>query len=248
MGKYSAFGTALEVGTAQEETAVIVGTITGNGNATFTVTHAGLAGSPLATSVAVLIGDTPTNVATKAAAALNAVGAIATHMVFRSSGVNLIARLVDAVANDATLNIAYTNGTCAGLTPDALSNDTTAGVAAAEVANVTNVSGPGLSVDTEDVTTHDQAAAWEEVVATIIRSGELTLDIVYDPADATHDATTGLVYRHEDKIYSWFNVVFPDAVNWTFFGYVTGFEPTGPVAGGLGATAKIKIDGTPTLE
>ena len=34
-----------------------------------------------------------------------------------------------------------------------------------EYANVKSISGPGLSLDTEDVTSHDSTAAWEEVVA-----------------------------------------------------------------------------------
>lgn len=54
MTKYDAFGITLGQGTCQVETAVIVGTITGDGNATFTLTKAGMTGSPIATSVAVL--------------------------------------------------------------------------------------------------------------------------------------------------------------------------------------------------
>ncbi len=61
-------------------------------------------------------------------------------------------------------------------------------------AYVTNISGPGLSLDTEDVTTHDSTGAWEEVVGTILRSGEISMDIVYDPAHATHkNAANGLI-------------------------------------------------------
>lgn len=252
MSKYAAFNGQLNIGTAQTEYAVIAcdtaDGITGAGNGTFTVTHDGLAGSPLATLVALAEDDLPADIARKAAIALNAVPAIATHMVFYPVGVNLYCRLVEASANDATLNIAYADTTCAGLTDDATSEAGVAGVAATEVANVTNISGPSLGVDTEDVTTHDQATAFEEVVATIIRSGEVSLDIVYDPAGATHDASTGLAYRLEDKIYSYFDLIFSNASNWTFFGYVTGFEPGSPVDGALTATVKIKISSAPTLE
>ena len=251
MSKYSAYGIALEVGTSQTEYAVLAtdaAAITGAGNGAFTVTHAGLAGSPLATDVGLLVGDTPTNCATKAAVGLNAVGAISTHGVMYSVGINLYYRIEPAAANDATLNIAYADNGSAGLTDDAGSENGVAGVVLAEIAQVTNIGGPGLGLDIEDVTTHDQATSWEETVATILRSGEITLDIVYDPSDGTHDATTGLVYRHEDKIFSNFNLVFPDAVNWAFNGYVTGFEPTGGIASALTATVKVKIHGAPTLE
>lgn len=115
-------------GVAQVETAVIVGTITGSGNATFTVTSALVTGSPLAVSVAALVDDTATIVATKAAVALNANAAVSAHFTATSNAANLILTAKKAAANDATLNIAYTNGTNTGLTPDASSDDTTAGV------------------------------------------------------------------------------------------------------------------------
>ena len=65
---------------------------------------------------------------------------------------------------------------------------------AAEVANVKSIGGPGISLDTEDVTSHDSTEAWEEVVATILRTGEISVDIVYDPNNATHkNAALGLL-------------------------------------------------------
>lgn len=117
-------------GVAQVETAVIVGTITGAGNATFTITSAIVTGSPLAVSVAVLVDDTATVVATKAAATLNATAAVSAHFTATTNVADLILTAKKAAANDATLNIAYIDGTCVGLTADATSNDTTAGVKA----------------------------------------------------------------------------------------------------------------------
>lgn len=115
-------------GVAQVETAVIVGTITGSGDATFTITSGLVTGSPLAVSVAVLEDDTPAIVATKAAAALNATAAVSAHFIASADAENLILRARKAAANDASLNIAYDNDTSTGLTPDASSNNTTAGV------------------------------------------------------------------------------------------------------------------------
>lgn len=115
-------------GVAQVETATIVGTISGDGNATFTMTAAGMTGSPLAVSVPVLNGDTPTVVATKAAVVLNANTNVSAMFTATSNAATLILTAKKSAANDATLNIAFTNGTCAGLTPNATSADTTAGV------------------------------------------------------------------------------------------------------------------------
>lgn len=122
--------------------------------------------------------------------------------------------------------------------------------AGTEYANVKSISGPGLSVDTVDVTTHDQATAWEEHVATILRSGEISMDLVYDPAHATHKyAAGGLLYDLVQRVSIEFTLVFPDAgtTTWTFNALVTGFEPTGEVGSDLTATVKFKLTGAPTL-
>ena len=117
------------------------------------------------------------------------------------------------------------------------------------VANIRSIGGPGLSLDTEDVTTHDSTSAWEEVVATILRTGEMTLGIIYDPVEGTHDATTGLVYQLENKLLTNYQIIFPDAAatEWDFASYVTGFEPTEPHDGALTADVKMKLSGAPTL-
>ena len=119
-----------------------------------------------------------------------------------------------------------------------------------EYANVKSISGPGLSVDTVDVTSHDQATAWEEHVATILRSGEISMDIAYDPAHATHKyAAGGLVYDLVQRTSIEFTLVFPDdaTTTWTFNALVTGFEPTGDIGGDLTAAVKFKLTGAPTL-
>lgn len=249
MAKYDAMGTILKMGIRQTETALVVGDITGNGDATFTLTKNGMTGSAIATSVAVLSGDSPTTVATKAAAALNLVANITAVCEVYSTGPYVVVKAKTAVANDATFNLAYTNDTCTGLTPDATSTDTTAGVALTAIAQIGNISGPSLVADTEDVTTHDSTNGFEEVVVTVLRTGEATLDIVYDPAAATHAATAGLLARLKNKTNAQFQIVFPDsaATTWTLDGYCTSFEPSAPSAGALTASATIKFTGAPTL-
>ena len=251
MAKDDAFGTSLTIGQQQVETAVVVGTITGSGNATFTTTKAGMTGSPLATSVAVLNGDSPTAVATKAAAALNLVANFSAVLTAYAEGPNVVVYVKTAAANDATMNLAYTNGTCTGLTPDATSNDTLAGIAPAAIAQVQAITGPGLAADTEDVTTHDSTGAFEELVVTVLRTGEVTLDIVYDPVADTHDATatTGLAYALKNKLFRQFALTYTNtgATVWTFNGYVTGFEPSMPHDGALTAAVTVKVTNAPTL-
>ena len=138
--------TSWTAGAAQVETATAAGSITGTGNATITVTASGMTGSPKAISVAVTNGDTAAVWAGKVRTALAAdadvsalftVGGTTTAIVLtRKPTITYTLGSVSVplyVANDATLNIASTNGTCTGITPAATSADTTAGVLTAGV-------------------------------------------------------------------------------------------------------------------
>jgi predicted secreted protein len=168
------------------------------------------------------------------------------------SGAEVVLTRKTAVANVADLNIAYTNNTCTGLTPDATSDNTVVGGLAevfTTIAQVKNISGPGMSLDVEDVTTHDSTGSWEEVVATVLRSGEVTLDLVWDPASATHGWGIGLLAVMPRRATRNFQVIFPDtgATTWSFAAEVTGFEPDAPHDGALTASVSLKLTGSVTL-
>lgn len=252
MTKYSAFGTALNVGTGakQVETATAAGTITVSGNISVTVTAANLTGSPVVLAVPVVNGDTAAVVAGKVRDFLisNSTAAAIAGM-FDISGATTAIILTRKIpmANDATLNIALATGTATGLTAAATSANTTAGETLAAIAQVTNITGATLAADTIDVTTHDSTAAFEEVVAGILRTGEVSLDIVYDPGLAGHGNTSGLLYKLNNKVLCGFSIVFPGAVTWAFAAYVTGFEPSAPHDGALTAVVKLKLTGAPIL-
>jgi len=117
------------------------------------------------------------------------------------------------------------------------------------IAEVKDISGPSLSLDTEDVTSHASSGGWEEHIGTILRSGEVSFDINFIPTHATHDASTGLIADMKNRTVRNFQLVFPDAssTTWAFSALVTGFEPSEPVAGSLGASVTLKLTGEPTL-
>lgn len=239
-------------GTFQVETATVVGTITGDGDATFTITSTGMAGTPLAISVAVLENDTAYDVARKARATIGATAAVTALYHVGGSGAEVVLTRKTAVANVADLNIAYTNDDCTGLTPDATSDNTVVGGLAeafTTIAQVRNITGPGLSLDVEDVTTHDSTGAWEEVVATILRSGEVSLEIIWDPDTATHDWGVGLLAVLPRRAARNFQVIFPDTASttWSFSAEVVNFEPDAPHDGALTASVTLKLTGSPTL-
>jgi predicted secreted protein len=251
MGKSSAFGTVLNMGngSVQVETATLVGTITNPGDIDFTITAAGMTGSPLTLAITVANGNASTVAASVRSYLSNNVLAAPIRALFDISGANdkvILTRKIP-MANDATLNMASATGTATGLTTTASSANTTAGETLAPIAYVSNISGPGLSADTEDITTHDSTGAWEEHVVTILRTGELSVDIVYDPAAATHGVTTGLVAMLEAGYPVGFSLVFPAPVTWAFAAVVTGFEPSAPHDGALTASVKMKLTGAPIL-
>lgn len=118
------------------------------------------------------------------------------------------------------------------------------------IAQVSNISGPALSADTIDVTNHASTNAWEEVVIGILRSGEITLDIVYDPANATHkNAGNGLLADFLGRASTTYTLEFPDSATteWAFSAFVTGFTPSAPHAGALTAAVSFKLTGDITL-
>ena len=113
------------------------------------------------------------------------------------------------------------------------------------LARVTNISGGGVSLDVEDVTAHDSTDGFEEVVATILRSPEIRLEINYDPSNATHkQLLTDMIAKTPVTTYT---IVFPGTEIWAYAGaYVTGFEPSEPVAGKISAVVTIKPTGVVT--
>lgn len=114
--------------TKQVETATVVGTITGSGDATVIITAAGMSGTPKTKSVAVLENDTAAQVAEKIRTALAADTAVTALYDVSGADAEVILTRKTYAANDTSLNISVDNGSCTGLTTAGTSANTTAGV------------------------------------------------------------------------------------------------------------------------
>lgn len=118
------------------------------------------------------------------------------------------------------------------------------------IAQVTNISGPGLSADAIDVTSHDSTSGYREFLQGLKDGGEISLDLNFDPVLATHDKVSGGVLDdfNTGTAVSWY-LVFTDAATstWNFSGITTGFELEAPMDDKLAATVTIKVTGVPTL-
>lgn len=114
-------------GTNQVETLTVQGAVAGAGNAMVTVTAAGMPNSPKVVSVAVVVPDSAADVAGKIRAALGLDPDVSSFFTIGGNNAQVMLNALQVAANDPTMNIAIANGTCAGLTPVAVSNHTTAG-------------------------------------------------------------------------------------------------------------------------
>lgn len=112
------------------------------------------------------------------------------------------------------------------------------------IADVTNISGPGLSRETLDVTSHDSPDGWMEFLGGLKDPGEVSADINYQPSE--HDT---LIDDFEDTEPRNYQLVFPDpdTTTWTFPAILTGFEPEAPYDDKLAASLTYKLSGKPTL-
>ncbi|MET9516385.1 phage tail tube protein [Streptomyces sp. NPDC002994] len=112
------------------------------------------------------------------------------------------------------------------------------------IADVTNLSGPGLSRETIDVTSHGSPDGWMEFLGGLKDGGEVSVDINYRPA--FHD---DLVDDFEDNAPRNYQVVFPDeaSTTWGIKAILTGFEPEMPYDDKAAASLTLKVSGKPTI-
>ena len=112
------------------------------------------------------------------------------------------------------------------------------------IAEVRDISGPGFSLDTIDVTNHDSVDGWEEHIGGILRTGDITFEINYQPEQATHLA---LISDMTNRVRRNFKVVYPDNSEIPFTALVTQFEPGAAVEGELTASVTLKGTGKPGI-
>lgn len=118
------------------------------------------------------------------------------------------------------------------------------------IANLGDFSGPEVSVDTIDVTTHDSPDKFNEFVPGMADGGEVTFDLVFDPALAVSATLYNAVadrVKHNFRARAPGYAVATDAGGgwFAFAGFFTKFAVSNPVKDKLGATCNIKVSGKP---
>lgn len=124
------------------------------------------------------------------------------------------------------------------------------GTAGTAVANVTNIRGPGWSVDALDVSAHDSANATREFVPGLIDPGEITVDFRFEADEATHDETAGgLLSDLKARTVTTWAIEWPTTPASFAYGsaFITNFEPDGPHDDVVGGSLTLKCTGAWTL-
>lgn len=113
------------------------------------------------------------------------------------------------------------------------------------IANLTTLSGPGISREAIEVTAHNSPDQWDEYVPGIKRSGEVSCDANWDPAE--HDGI--LEGDFSVRTARGYRIVWPDPLEttWTFKAFLTGYEPDAPHDDKLSASLTFKLTGVPTF-
>jgi predicted secreted protein len=69
----------------------------------------------------------------------------------------------------------------------------------AKVAEVLDISGPNMSMETIDVSSQDSVNGWREYIAGWRDAGEISISANWIPAAATQDKTTGILSKFLDN-------------------------------------------------
>jgi len=115
------------------------------------------------------------------------------------------------------------------------------------IAELTNIGGVDISMDTIDVTNHDSPDAFREKIAGLIDAGQIPIEGNFYPGDTGQMALLAKLLARTVGV---FVITFPASIGaaWTFNALVVGFKAAdAPIDGQLPFSANLEITGKPTL-
>ena len=117
------------------------------------------------------------------------------------------------------------------------------------VAQVRDLEGPGLTLNTVNVTSRDSGKS-QKRIAGEKEGGRITFDIVYDPAAPTHvGGSGGVPFPLLQGSRARFSLVLPDVAQTTiaFTALVAAFKPKAPIEGALTADLELQVTSSITI-
>lgn len=118
----------------------------------------------------------------------------------------------------------------------------TPGAAFVEIAELRDISSPGMSRNEFDATTQNEDI--DSYVTGVLRRQPVTLSVNFIPTNSTHDETTGLRSLIIGKVRTGFRFRYPDATFLIASGEVTAFNDTEPVDGLMTADVTLRFSST----
>lgn len=117
------------------------------------------------------------------------------------------------------------------------------------IAEVKDIKGPGLKLNTEEVTSHSSTGGWKEIIGTILEAGEISFEFNWLPGHATQSYGAGLLKDMIGRQLRNFQLVVPAAstLTWTIPAFITKFEPDLKVKGAQVGSCTLEVSGSPTL-
>lgn len=136
-------------------------------------------------------------------------------------------------------------GTITARTVTATSGGTDGTEIFTSIVGARNISGPSFSQEEIDITNHSSASAYRERLPSFKSGGEVSCDLLYNPADVTHEA---LFTDFENRSLRNFKMIYTDAgaLEHAFAAYVMGMEIQAPIDNALTVAVKLVVTGPVT--
>lgn len=110
-----------------------------------------------------------------------------------------------------------------------------------DIAELRDNTPPALTRNMIETTTHNEQD--DAYIVGIRRHGELTFNVNFLPANATHDHLTGLQKKWFDGSRDIWRVTYPNGSRWLFSGFVSNIAPSAPVDDRLSADITVRPTG-----
>lgn len=115
-----------------------------------------------------------------------------------------------------------------------------------EIAELRDITPPGLSRNEFDATTQNEDI--DSYVLGVLRREAVTIAMNFIPTNNTQDHLTGMQKLLINNTMTGWRFRYPDGTDWIASGQVSGFKPQAPVDGLMSAEATVRFSGRMIIE
>jgi len=112
------------------------------------------------------------------------------------------------------------------------------------MAEVVSITGPALQRDTPDATHMLSPAKFREFIGGLKDAGEVSLTLNFRPGSTDEE----VIFAHFDSdVIGDYKITFPNAAEWEFQAWCTGYDTETPLDDKMSATVTFKLSGKPAF-